>query len=546
MTGLSDGEQIIRPLGDDVRSVQIVALAGGGYAVAYQGTEAAGGGVFVRVFDADGGLTAGPIDAAPGLGNPQTPVLAALPDGGFGLAYQFLTGPGSSDVNAVAFDADGSVRGGPVPIGTNGVVFDIPRAADRVGEGFVVLMQGAGPTISLFAELDENGAPQTIVPSFIGNPNVDATTPNDVAEGRDGLYGLLYADFENGDRQLRLLIREFGVGTVTDVAVAGETGGRAAGLGDGFVVAGGGGEFIFIDAAGRETGRAPIDASGGAVVDLVALSDGRAVVLYADGDDDFVQVLGADGAALTGAMAIPGLAGGGPASRIIASETSNGDLLFTRDRFGDGDEIAQILIDPAALIEAGGVDPVDPSKGTSGPDAFVGGPGADAFNGLGGDDAATGRGGADTLAGGRGRDELSGGAGRDDLFGGGGADDLFGGRGADDLSGGGGRDTLEGGAGRDRIRGDGGNDLIIGGKGDDVMTGGAGRDVFRLGRGEGSRDVITDFGRRDKIEIAAGATAFSDLRIRDRGDDVHVVYKGGRAILEDVDAQEIKANDFIF
>ncbi|MEL6793364.1 MAG: calcium-binding protein, partial [Pseudomonadota bacterium] len=526
MTGLSSGEQVIQSLGDNVSSVQVVTLGGGGFAVAYRGSGTSGSSVFVRVFDANGDLIGGPIDAASVLSNPQTPVLAALADGGFGLAYQFLTGPGASDANAITFDADGSVRSGPITISTTGVVFDIPRVANSVGDGYVVLMQGAGPTISMFAEIDANGAPQTTVPSFIGNPGVDATTPNDIAEGRNGVYALLYTDFENTDRQLRLQIREFGEGVITDVTVAGETSGRAAGLGDGFVVAGGSGDFIFIDAAGQETGRTAFAVTGAAVVDLVTLSDGKVVVLYALGDDDFVQILGTDGAFLSDATTVPGLVAGGAASRVIVSETSTGDLLFTRDRAGDGDQIAQIIVDPEVLISEGGGDqpgddPVgddpagddpdgdagddDPSTGTNGPDDFVGGTGPDRFDGGAGNDTAVGGGGADTLSGGQGRDELSGGGGGDRLNGGGGRDLLNGNGGSDTLSGGGGNDRLNGNGGADVLAGGGGNDRLNGGGGRDALNGNGGSDTLAGGGGNdrlnggGGRDALEGGGGRDRL-----------------------------------------------
>jgi len=111
--------------------------------------------------------------------------------------------------------------------------------------------------------------------------------------------------------------------------------------------------------------------------------------------------------------------------------------------------------------------------------------------------------------------------------------------------GGGGDEQPNGGGGRDRIRGGSGGDLSVGGKGNDEMSGGGGPDVCRLKQGDGRRDVITDFGGRDKIDITKGAKRFKDLKILDRGDDVHVLYKNGKVVLENVEPREIKANDFL-
>ncbi|MEM1316093.1 MAG: calcium-binding protein, partial [Pseudomonadota bacterium] len=74
-------------------------------------------------------------------------------------------------------------------------------------------------------------------------------------------------------------------------------------------------------------------------------------------------------------------------------------------------------------------------------------------------------------------------------------------------------------------------------------TGGAGRDVFVFSRG--GQDRVTDFGRGDKLEFAR-ADGFGELRIRDRGDDALVIHGRMRALLEDVDADALGRNDFVF
>ncbi len=150
------------------------------------------------------------------------------------------------------------------------------------------------------------------------------------------------------------------------------------------------------------------------------------------------------------------------------------------------------------------------------------------------------------LAGNGGRDLLEGNGGRDDLRGGGGRDMLEGGGGRDKLHGGGGADVLEGGRGRDTLDGGMGADTLSGGKGADVLTGGGGRDCFEFSLGDG-RDRITDFDQlRDKIKITSGADSFADLDIRQAGDDTEIRFANVIITVEDEDAADFTADDFLF
>ena len=105
---------------------------------------------------------------------------------------------------------------------------------------------------------------------------------------------------------------------------------------------------------------------------------------------------------------------------------------------------------------------------------------------------------------GNGNDTVFGNGGNDRLEGGNGNDALFGGAGNDVIIGGNGNDELDGGTGNDELIGANGNDRLDGGLGADTLTGGNGRDTFVL-NADGSAadaDVITDFHRQDRIEIA--------------------------------------------
>ncbi len=174
--------------------------------------------------------------------------------------------------------------------------------------------------------------------------------------------------------------------------------------------------------------------------------------------------------------------------------------------------------------------------------------GDDVFNGLGGDD---------NLFSGDGNDSMFGGLGNDTLNGGNGRDILDGGLGLDILIGGTGHDRLSGGNGEDELRGFSGRDLMIGGRQDDMLTGGLGPDRFLFRNNDGN-DVITDFDAMDDREViilrfVSGITDWNDLsdpangHMTQVGADVVIDDGAGLTVtLENVDAGDLDANDFIF
>ncbi|MEM7525582.1 MAG: calcium-binding protein, partial [Pseudomonadota bacterium] len=214
-----------------------------------------------------------------------------------------------------------------------------------------------------------------------------------------------------------------------------------------------------------------------------------------------------------------------------------------------------------------------PVYGSEADDSLSGGSGRDAVSGLGGDDWISGLAGRDTLLGGDGDDVIRGGAGNDNLrggdgedlvrgqngadrmFGNTGDDELFGANGDDTLKGnadndnlvgGGGDDRLYGGRGDDTLNGSAGDDRLVGGAGDDVMTGGAGVDRFILRQNAGD-DVITDF--EDGVEqmrIQNGAERFEDLSVVQAGETALISFAGSTISLQNFDAAEVTADDFLF
>ena len=173
--------------------------------------------------------------------------------------------------------------------------------------------------------------------------------------------------------------------------------------------------------------------------------------------------------------------------------------------------------------------------------------------------------GEDILRGGRGDDTLHGGQGNDEIHGGKDNDAIYGGLGNDTIYGGQGDDMFFGDAGNDILSGNGGDDILNGGLGADILTGGVGRDTFVFDAVSDTYDTITDFNVSHDIinvagilkGVAAPAIAFqnyvkvvqigsSDVEVKinplgDQNDQFKTI-----AALSDVDAQALKAENFIF
>lgn len=209
----------------------------------------------------------------------------------------------------------------------------------------------------------------------------------------------------------------------------------------------------------------------------------------------------------------------------------------------------------------------DRLRGGAGRDDVQGHKGNDTLWGGLDDDKLKGNAGVDLLYGGAGNDDLRGGTGADRLWGEAGADLLIGQAGADSLFGGAANDTLKGGAdgdwawgydgddtfrggrGRDHLFGGNGNDTLSGDIGGDWLTGGAGADRFVFNRTHG-KDVILDFTPgEDCIDLRGMGVAgddFSDLTLRQQGDDVRLITGNGEILLQGLMRGEVTADDFLF
>ena len=283
-----------------------------------------------------------------------------------------------------------------------------------------------------------------------------------------------------------------------------------------------------------------------------------------------------------------------------------GTAAVTVDLTGHGG--GQVVIEGADIDRLGpqhflfygwtyGTDGDDELAGTKGGDAIDGGRGSDEIDGYGGNDHLRGGAGKDHLDGWSGNDTLDGGPGNDTLEGGPGNDRLDGGPGNDTLEGSvgnytlevnDGNDLLEGGPGNDRLDGGAGDDLLFGGEGDDTLIGGPGADTLDGGAGDdlligiGPRrwirdkwytyggapavetyvfapghgnDVIAWFDHDenddDRIDLSAfsAIASFDGLVILDNEDGAVIdltQYGGGTVRLDDVGAERLDADDFIF
>ena len=66
------------------------------------------------------------------------------------------------------------------------------------------------------------------------------------------------------------------------------------------------------------------------------------------------------------------------------------------------------------------------------------------------------------------------------------------------------------------LNGGNGKDYLTGGTGNDILTGGRGKDWFKFELGDGE-DEITDFDRKEVIDLSATGLSYEDLEITKTG-----------------------------
>lgn len=130
-----------------------------------------------------------------------------------------------------------------------------------------------------------------------------------------------------------------------------------------------------------------------------------------------------------------------------------------------------------------------------------------------------------------------------------GNDTVKAGKGNDSVSGQKGKDVLEGGKGNDTLNGGDGKDKLKGGPGDDVLTGGAGQDKFIFKKTSEGNDTITDFEQGvDDVDLKKFNIGFDDLALSktDGGTSTVVKYADLSIVLEGVVKADVTADDFLF
>jgi Ca2+-binding RTX toxin-like protein len=449
--------------GAPVSQPAVVGLTGGNFVVTW--TEHVGGGdlnVISRVYDSMGNAVSAEITAVFQPDNQYDPVLAALPNGGFALAYidQFNGAATNTELEVGFFDASGNQ--------TDTRTIDF--GTDLISHCDIAVISSNYLLVSYTS--DRNG-------------NSDV-----FAQGFD------FSGNEIGE-EFNL---EVTTGVQTASSVAGMGGGRFFAAWNDSEAAGADASGTHVAAQGTEFIRTT---TGDATNETLTGDDVRDIMYGAGGNDTLNRGAGAD------------TMSGGPGDDIYIVATAS-DVTF--EFAGQGTDTVRSYIDwtLAADVErlelqgAGDLDGI----GNALANTLVGNSGANSLIGGGGND---------TLNGGAGEDSMSGGAGDDNYIvaatgdvtaehAGAGTDTvrsyidwtlgtnverlelqssgningtgntlnntLVGNSGNNSLSGGDGNDFISAGAGNDTLVGDAGNDTLIGAVGSDILNGGTGNDRF--------------------------------------------------------------------
>jgi Ca2+-binding RTX toxin-like protein len=461
----------------------VTALAGGGFVATWTDGSGRYGGdtdlaVVGQIFS-DTGVKIGAaflVNAQKSFSQ-QSPVVAALPSGGFVVAW---SDSWTGEVKARLFDPAGTAAGGEIVVGPGG----LPVISLLAGGGFLIahLRQGAIES-QLFDDSGAKVGGPVVLRDSAGAPGAPA-----IAGLADGGFVLAYGaaldpatgqiNAERGIGAIRFGVARDGVsslGTADADSIAGtDFADYIDGQGGDDAIGGGAGDDILYGRSGNDV------LGGGEGADRLIGGLGDDLYLGVDADDVIVEEGGIDEVrtglasyALAGGVEnLTGLSGTGQAL------TGNG--LANRILGGAGDD---------RLEGAGGDDSLD---GGGGADQLIGGLGND-FYAVGEGDTVVEAPGAGTdsvatalaaYALGENVENLTGlsGAGQA-LTGNALGNRIVGGAGADTLAGGDGADILDGGMGSDQLSGGAGNDLLYyvadpAGADVDAIDGAAGLDTL--------------------------------------------------------------------
>ncbi len=367
---------------------QITALAGGGFAVAWDDFSQGFGNVRTRVYDETGtAITAERSAHTNTTGSQQDASIAATADGGFVIGWWdsniSVTGLGSNSAGmGRAFDAAGTAAGGAVRISGNWGGDYGPVFAFRGNIGIAVWDDDLGPDQTrngedgIYARLLDGGLPSGAVAD--GGQRVDTGAFREVGRNPDVAIVALGAAVVWEDRP--------GNATTSD---------------------------IYLSRDGNNVSRVNTTTTGNQTdAHVTALRDGSFVVVWsdsgaADGGDVRARVFDANGVATSADF------------RVTAAGAASAGVQLAPDVTG--------LADGRFVVTW-----VDP-QGSTGVQGRIFDPRTGAVNliGTGHGDQFWGTGFGDTIKGGLGADVLHGQAGADRLNGGAGLDTLTGGAGAD-------------------------------------------------------------------------------------------------------------------
>lgn len=521
--------------------VDVAALSGGGYVVAWQsfGQDGSDYGIYAQIYTVDGAPVGGEFLASVDqTSNEQNVSITGLVGGGFVVTYQSLRGS-PDDVYAQVFDASGAIVTAEFQVNTVPNSYQTqPDVTALVGGGFVVTWASYrdGDVYGIYGQIYDavGGAIGTEfqINTYITDSQHDPSVASLTGGGfvvtwasylQDGSFDGVYAQaYTAGGSTVG---GEFQVSTSTTAAQYHIS---ATGLDDGGIIvtwysADSGGD-IFAQrydnsgvAVGGETQINSYPFASQNEPSVTGLKDGGYVIVWQsagqDGDAQGIygQRYDAAGDAVGGEFHVSTYVTSSQINASIAALDNGGFVVTWQSNGQDGD---------AYGIFAQQFDGV--LFGTSADDTIDDDFGANVMDGQAGDDTLKGKGGTDTISGGNGRDVLKGGNMDDTLLGGSGRDKLFGGND---------NDTLKGHAG---------NDKLTGGMGQDTLKGGSGADTFIFNNiAESSTnytaDVIKDFESGidfiDFRDIASGLTYIGSAGFSGTALEVRAVVNGSDVLV---------------
>jgi Ca2+-binding RTX toxin-like protein len=476
----------------------LAALPNGGFAVAYSANDGSLNGIYFRTFDASGNATAGvtAVNQAT-FGNQQQAFIQVLENGEIAVSWSDNGTNGVSNVVARVFSDSG------LPV-TDNLLITSNQFQNSYNSSMVALPQG-GFAIT-WTGPQSGSSTEANVRLVDANYTVQAVT----FSSRDAAPGPSWHDAFFSS--MTVLASGNIIVTWTDSSPAGEVvkgqllnpAGTAIGT------------PFQIGASGINSGQSSVTAldNGGYVVTW-RVDTPAAGPNYFQRGDVLAQIYAANGSTVGSSFVVSSIADLGQDLPLV-TQFGSGDIAFTFRTFDNfGRENLAVRIFYSVL------------NGTENADNLLGTTGVDVIRALGGDDWLTGNGGSDSFFGGGGNDryldvraddiitELSN-EGTDEvntalanyalpanvenLTAGGGStiDRVFTGNDLDNvISGGSGDDQLYGEAGNDTLWGENGDDLLHGGSGNDTINGGNGNDTAFVNGGTTNADTgvqIIDLG----------------------------------------------------